>query len=194
VDVGVFGRVWSAQTLWHLGRADDASTRCRESLALAQRFAHPFTTTVTLAYAAVVHQHCADAETAGRLAAAAGAICEEHGFPYYGTWSSIVGGWAATMRGAPSAIGEMEQGIRRIREQGVRRCLPYYHGLLAEALLRHGRREEARRAIRRGRRIARTSGECWWNERLERLAHRLERDGAGDGRAPADGDPSTSRA
>jgi DNA-binding winged helix-turn-helix (wHTH) protein/tetratricopeptide (TPR) repeat protein len=149
-DLGLFARIWATHSLWYDGYPDQARTRAAEALNLARELSHPFSETMTLADAAMLHQFCHDLEEVRRLADATIAHATEHGFPYYLTWAQILRGWCRCLQEEDdSGIAEIRGGIDILQATaGVR--LPYYRGLLAEACARFGRTDEGLQAIADG--------------------------------------------
>ena len=147
VDLGLFSRSWSSHFLWQAGYSDQARAKAEEALELARELAHPFTQTITLAYAAMVNQFLRDVEEVDRLAAATTIHATEHGFKYYLAWSEVLRGWSRAARGAgEEGVAEIRSGIEAVQTMaGVR--LPYYRALLAEACGWAGEIDEALLAL-----------------------------------------------
>jgi adenylate cyclase len=169
MDIGIFARAWSTHLLWQEGYPDRARALAEQTIADADRVNHPFTQTVTLAYAAMLAQFRRDIEEVRRLAGSAIAHASEHGFPYYLAWSEILRGWSRAIGGArDDTIDEMRRAIDAVRTlAGLR--LPYYRGLLAEAFGRAGRTPEGLQEITTALSEARRTGECWWEPELLRI-------------------------
>ena len=176
-DQGVFLRSWWSHLLWQLGDAGRAIAMSDSSLQLARSFDHPFTYAIALSYAAILRQFLGNTSEASDLADEAVALCTEQGFAYYRTWAQIVRGWCLTQRGCiQEGAASMRDGIIALQSAGVRRALPYFNALLAEAHLRCSDTDEAERVIDAGLAVVRATGECWWESELWRLKSGIARD------------------
>ncbi|MGH8176360.1 MAG: hypothetical protein ACREV5_08880, partial [Steroidobacter sp.] len=169
-DQGVFLRCWWSHLLWQLGRPQQACAMSSDALQLARSFGHPFTHAIALSYAAILQQFLRHTDAAAALAAEAIELCTEHGFNYYGAWAQIIQGWCLTQRAStPAGVALISEGIIGLQSARVRRALPYFNALLAEAHLRRGELDQMGRAIDAGLAIVRDTGECWWEPELWRL-------------------------
>ena len=174
VDLGLFGRIWETHSLWHDGCADRARAKAEEALLLARTLSHPFSETITLAYAAMLQQFCRDVSEVSRLADATIAHATEQGFPYYLVWARILRGWCRCLNGDEIGIAEIRDGIEVLQTTaGVR--LPYYRGLLADACARFGRIDDGLEAIADGLKEIGRTGERGWEAELHRLRGELLR-------------------
>jgi predicted ATPase len=170
IDIGVIGRAWAAHPIWQLGHVDQARTHGHEAIALAEQLLHPYSQALSLAYGAVLYQFCHDVEKAYELANTTVELSSEHGFLYYLAWGRIVCGWASAMRTQESdGIELIRQGIDYLRETEVRRSMPYYWALLAEALNHVGQNDQGCRALEAAFEAQEVTGECWWEPELLRL-------------------------
>ena len=79
-DSGVNCGFLEALTLWVLGYPDQALQGMEETLALAQRLAHPFSLAQALHFSALLHQLRREPQAARAQAEAALALCTEQGF------------------------------------------------------------------------------------------------------------------
>ncbi|HEX5082150.1 MAG TPA: AAA family ATPase [Blastocatellia bacterium] len=174
-DLGLFSRSWATHFLWQKGYPDQARASAEETLNLARKLAHPFTQTITLAYAAMLNQLRRDVEETGRLAEATIAYSTEHGFSYYLAWAKALQGWTR------AALGDHERGLAGISggiealqsTAGAR--LPYYRALLAEAYGWAGRIDQALKALDDAFADVGKTGERWWEAELYRLRGELFR-------------------
>jgi DNA-binding winged helix-turn-helix (wHTH) protein/predicted ATPase len=168
-DLGLFSRSWATHFLWQKGYPDQARASAEETLNMARKLAHPFTQTITLAYAAMLNQFRRDVEEVGRLVEATIAYSTEHGFSYYLAWAEALQGWAR------AALGDHERGLVGIsggiealqRMAGAR--LPYYRALLAEAYGWAGRIDQALKALDDAFADVGKTEERWWEAELHRL-------------------------
>jgi len=170
VDLGVFCMVWSSHTLWHIGFSDQALTKSREAVRLAEEFAHPFSLALALDYTAIFHQFRREAEPAQQRAEAAINVCKEHKFSYYLGWAMIIKGWViAELGNCEDGINEIKQGLDILRDTGAKRSLPYYMSLLASVYVKDGRPEKGLQIISDAFEEANRIEEFWWKAELYRL-------------------------
>jgi DNA-binding winged helix-turn-helix (wHTH) protein/predicted ATPase len=168
-DLGLFSRIWATHFLWQTGYPDQARARGEETLNLAREIAHPFTQTITLAYAAMLNQFRRDVEEVSRLAEATVAHSTEHGFSYYLAWAEALQGWSR------AALGDHEEGLAEIRggiealQKTAGARLPYYRALLAEVYGWLGRIDDALKALADAFGDVRKTEERWWEAEIHRL-------------------------
>jgi predicted ATPase len=174
VDYGVLSLSFAGHVLWHLGRADQALARSRQSLGLAEDLGHPFSRAVALAYSAMLHQFSGSRDAVEEPAAAAIAICQEYGFPYYLAWGTILHGWAVAEGGqVEPGLAQMREGLAAIRATGCELRTPYYLSLLAQGCRRAGQADEALTLLQEALTSAEASGERWTDAELCRLKGEL---------------------
>ena len=132
MDVGIFARIWATHVMWYEGRPDRARARAEDTIQMSETRHHPFTHTITLAYAAMLGQFRRDVADVDRLTAAVVALATEHGFPDDRAWAEVLRAWSLAAQGAgEEAVDEMRRGIDTLGAiAGLR--LPYYRALLAE--------------------------------------------------------------
>jgi DNA-binding winged helix-turn-helix (wHTH) protein/predicted ATPase len=143
-DPGVCSRCFSGLSAWQRGALDLASERCEGALMLAERLAHPLTT--ALAYWALSYLGIFRREPEQALAWARKemAICDRHLLPLLRSQGEFQAGWALAQLGDGQAgIAQMERGVEGIRATGAWMGLPYFQGLLGEALAGAGQRDRA---------------------------------------------------
>ena len=173
VDLGIFTRIWATHLMWYEGHPDHARTRAEDTIRMSEACGHPFTHTITLAYAAMLGQFRRDVADVDRLAAAVVALATEHGFPYYRAWAGILRAWSLVEVGAgEAALDDMRRSIETLgATAGLR--LPYYRALLAETCGRLGRIDEALEVVSAAFDDGRKSGERWWDGELHRIRGEL---------------------
>jgi adenylate cyclase len=174
VDLGLFARIWATHASWQEGYPDRARAEAAETLSLAGELAHPFSVTLTLAYAAMLHQFCRDVAEATRLAEATIAHATEHGFSYYLAWGQILRGWCLAMDGDAAGLAGITRGIGILQATAGLR-LPYYRGLLADASARFGLIDDGLQAVAEGLAETGRTGERWFEAELHRLRGELLR-------------------
>ena len=99
VDYGVLNLAHLAHVLWVLGYPDQALTRSRAALTLAQEIAHPVTTALVWGWNTMLHQCLHGVRTVQQQAEAAIALCNEQGFSAYLAGAINWRGWALAMQG-----------------------------------------------------------------------------------------------
>lgn len=191
-DPAVMCKAYGAAALWLLGYPDQARWQSNEAVRMSRDLS-PTSQAVALHFAAVVHQLRREPVRARECAEASGSISAEHGLLFWLAGSSVLIGWALVEEGAAEQGTErLRQGLREWRATGSGTYQTYYLGLLAEALRRHGRAEEALRALDEALDLAGQTGEGMYEAELHRLRGETllsavsERDAAGVERAAED--------
>ncbi|HEY7496384.1 MAG TPA: AAA family ATPase, partial [Candidatus Tectomicrobia bacterium] len=148
MDHGVTCLSVLAGTLWQLGYPEQALTKNREALTLAQESSHTFSLGLALQYCALVHQSRRDAQHAQEIAEATIQLAREHGFVQWIAGGMCMRGWALAEQGS------IEEGIEQLRQgmatwQTVGTELGQTHMLfrLAEAYGKGGQAEEGLRLL-----------------------------------------------
>jgi DNA-binding winged helix-turn-helix (wHTH) protein/predicted ATPase len=143
-DPGVCSRCFAGLSAWHRGALDRADERCNAALELAERLAHPLTTALaywSLAYLGIFRR---EPEAALAWAGKEMAICDQYLLPLLRSQGEFQAGWALVQLGdGPAGIAQMERGVEGIRATGAWMGLPYFQGLLGEALAGLGQLDRA---------------------------------------------------
>ncbi len=175
IDIGVFAHVWHTHVTWLLGYADHARADAEHAIRAAAQTDHPFTRTMTLAYASMLHQFLRDLPELDRLTCATIADASEHGFTYYLAWAEVLQGWSRVVQGGGEpAVADIRHGVE-VLETTARLRLPYYRSLLAEACGRIARVDDGLRAVDEGFEDIRKTEERWWEAELHRTRGELLR-------------------
>jgi predicted ATPase len=173
-DLGVYCRSLSALTLWCLGYPAQALARSQEALTLAQQVAPPFCLSVALGVAAEFHQFRREEDAAQACAEACIRLATEQGFTQSMVMSSILRGWALARQGqGEEGIAHMRQGLAAYQAMGVKRGLPSFLALLAEAYGNVGRAEAGLRVLTEALALVDSTGERWYESELYRLKGEL---------------------
>jgi adenylate cyclase len=148
VEHGVVCLSVLALTLWQLGYPEQALTKNREALTLAQESSHTFSLGLALNYCALVHQARREAQHVRESAEATIRLAREHGFVQWLAGGMVMRGWALAEQGS------IEEGIEQIRQgmatwQTVGTELGQTHMLfrLAEVYGKSGQTEEGLRLL-----------------------------------------------
>jgi class 3 adenylate cyclase/predicted ATPase len=138
-DPGVCCRAFSAQMLCMRGQSDQAITRSRDAVALAERDSHPVTMAQAQLSFSVVHLMRREPAEALRWAKKAIAVCTEFVMPLLLGQARVYLGWAL------AGLGQMDEGTRQMRggiagiaETGADMGMAYYLCVLARNCGEHG--------------------------------------------------------
>ena len=180
-DLGVFAHAWYSHALWLLGEEDAALTHAEQGVAMAYRKEHPYSQTVALAYAGMLHQMRRDPDRVLECAEAVVALCERYGFAYYGDWCQILIGWVRGRERPAEGIEIIESALARLDEIRARARRGFYLSLLADTYGRAENRARATSIVDEAIAIALDRGDLWWlpalylqKSELEPLATRGE--------------------
>jgi len=166
-DPGVCACYNVAFAEWMLGYSEKALASIAESMALAERIAHPFTLCLALTMATFLHLNRREPERALHYLDRAEQLAGEQRLSLIHE-PGILRGAALIEQGAT------EEAVARIREAvtrwaGLGRYRTYGFAFLAEGLARQGDRTSALAALRKGLETARATGEHMWAAELHRL-------------------------
>jgi predicted ATPase/class 3 adenylate cyclase len=147
-DTGLGTLCFMVLLLWLFGYPEQALKKSQETLDMARTLAHPFSLACALVWTSWFHQLLRDERAAQEQADAAMRLSSEQGFSTWLAMAMMFHGWALVMQGqCTEGLTELEQALANTRAQGADTQLPHYFGLLAEAHLRAGRREDALSAL-----------------------------------------------
>jgi predicted ATPase len=159
--------------LWHLGYSDRALKVNREARELARSIEHPF----SLAYA---QHHTSWLYQLMRMPAETLLSDEqrhtsvEHGFPLFDATGAIYNAAGQLLQGnAERAFPTLENGLNAYRATGAGLALPYYLGLLGDALTQTGNGRDAKSALDEALAVVQTSGDRCHDAELHRLKGEL---------------------
>jgi predicted ATPase len=168
-DPGACAGYVGAQAEWLLGYPETALASVAESLALAERIAHPFTLSIALNLASLLYLNRREPERALRQLEAAEALAAEQRLSLM-LEPCMLRGVALLGQGAvDEAIARIHEGVTNWTRLGRTILLPYGLAFLAEGLARHGDRAGALDALRKGLDTALATGEHYWDAELHRL-------------------------
>ena len=128
-----------------MGDADGSARAAERSLELARQLGQPSSMALALHFSAMLHQLRGDAPGAEREARRAMELAEWEEFSFWHAGGRILCAWAAAMQGRDpeDSTAELRAGIDAWLATGSRTYHTYFLGLLADALLHHGRNAEA---------------------------------------------------
>lgn len=170
VDLGVFCQAWSTHSIWHLGYLDQSLQKSYAATALAKTLGHPFSLALAMAYAAMLFQFSRDSRLVQEWAGETIDFCTEHGVGYYGSWATILHGWAlAKQESLTEGIGQMQKGLAEFRGSNSGARLPYYLTLLAEAHGNAGQIQDGLKYLAEALDLAEKNNDAWYSAETHRL-------------------------
>jgi predicted ATPase len=172
-DFGVASLPYLANVLWVLGYPDQARTRSRAGLTLAQETAHPPTTALAWTFDTRLYRFLHDARTVQQRAEALITLCNEQGL-VVSPWGIIPQGWALAMQGqAEEGIKQIQQGIAALRVTGEELVRPYHLALLAEAYGKAGQGKEGLAVLAEALETVDRTGERFYEAEVYRIKGEL---------------------
>lgn len=173
-DPGVVHRCFYAWALWSLGYPDRAIKTAREGLAIAERLRHPETLCFAYFFTAWTHQLRRESEETLIYAKAAIELAGENGIAQWSAFGASLHGWALTEQGrTDEGISQMRQTLDVYRAIGSEISRPHFLGLLAEAMIKKGKTEEALNALTEALSGAQETGQRYYESELHHLKGRL---------------------
>jgi predicted ATPase len=176
-EPGVLSLAFASHTLWLRGYPDQALSRSRQALELAQDLSHPFSLAVAHCYAAMVHQFRREPRLVQQQAEAAMTLCTEQGFTYYLAWATLLRGWALTAQSAErdrgDALAQLRQGFADLLATGAGIREAYYRALLAETAWSGGHSDTGQQLLAEAFAAVQRTEERWWEAELYRLQGEL---------------------
>ena len=191
-DPGVACLAFGAVALWLTGDEREAVARSRDAVRLAREGSQPSTVALALHFAAMLHQFRGDPAAVRELAAEALAISVEHRFAFWQAGATVMLGWAAAASGANEAHGGkwrgaisdgpavLDRGSEAWHATGSLTYRTYSLTLLADALRRCGRPQEALAVLDKAERAMEETAERLCEPELHRLRGELLSDSRPD--------------
>lgn len=165
----VLSRAHLARMLLYLGYPDGSRQMMKEALAKAQLLRFPVGVANTLALAAYLEAYHHNLDKTLEFAAATARLAEEHGLPYYAAVALLTRGWAVAMHGHDEGIELIREGLGSSLAIGTKQQHGYFLALLAEALNKAGRVDEALEALKEGMDVTQQNNEPFYEAELYRL-------------------------
>jgi predicted ATPase/DNA-binding winged helix-turn-helix (wHTH) protein len=181
-DPGVATLAFGAVALMLMGRGEEALRASERSLELARRSLQPSSLALAMHFAAMLHQCRDDASATEQWSQSSVELASREGFSFWLAGGTVLRGWAWVARCAgrgkggimmaEAGVAEIRRGLDAWLRTGSRTYQTYYLGLLADALLRVGRPDEALTALDEAMAAARALPEGLYEAELHRLRAR----------------------
>jgi len=143
IDSGVVCLSVMAWTLWMLGYPEQALSRSREAITLAQKLSHAYSLGFALNYAVLLHIWRREVSLAQEQADAVMALANEYGFIHTLSVGMIRKGWALAMQGAVAeGTKQLHEGLTTLQETETELGIPQHLVLLAEVYRQGGQADE----------------------------------------------------
>lgn len=164
LDCGVWAQAALANVSW-FGSADGslAHRLAAQAVDQAQGLDHVPSLGIALMYQSFVHQYAGDVERTADACARLGELGRKHGLPAYAAYATIVHSWAS------ASLTQATQTIEHLRQLGCMLGQTYFHALMADVQLRHGRPGEALALCAQGLSLCDQLGERYYAPELLRL-------------------------
>jgi len=148
-EPGAASHIYLAQTLAVMGEREAAAGHVLAADSIVQETSHSHTTAYCGWYQALLLRWEGDASGVHAAALRGIALSQEQGFPIWQAGGDILAGWAGVELGhdAEAALAQLRAGIDWCRSSGTELYMPYCMSLLASALAKLGRLDEARAQI-----------------------------------------------
>jgi len=174
LNPGVAMPCFAAWALWFLGRTDEALLRMEESLSLARELSEPQGLAHAQLFASILHQFRGDDRMAQQLAESVIEVSHAHGLVLYGAMADVMKGWTLTEQGdEEDGIEQMREGLAALDATATALVRPHFLGLLAEALARLDRVNEAFALLDEATTMVSNTGEGYYEAELYRLKGEL---------------------
>lgn len=148
MDNGVHVLNHLALVQWMLGFPETSLQTAQRALDLARGMAHPVSMGLALHFTGHVHELRREWEAAGHLADELMALGARRDFPHFRAWGVTQRGAALMAQGEmKTGIADLRRGLAELRTARDEAWRPFYASLLAGALGKAGRTEEALAAL-----------------------------------------------
>lgn len=169
LDPGVYAYCDSGRALTVLGNSDQGRRRLEDAMALARRTGDPLTIAHTFHVAVYPHAFLSDYQKAHDLSDAGVAYCDEHGIALYRVWLAGTLGFARVHLGDADGLAVLREAIAGLRAARAEFGFSLYLGMLAEALFKLGRMDEAFAVVAEAFDVVRNKGDRLYEAELYRL-------------------------
>jgi len=161
-DLGVFAHAWYSHALWLRGDEAAALIHASNALALAERRDHPYSETLALAYAALLHQLRGDRDHLVECAERAVTYTGRYGIGYYGDWARVLLGWARGQDHPDEGVAAITAALAQMDGRRAQARRPYYLSLLADTQRLAGNRDAAATIVDTAIDMALQRSDVWW--------------------------------
>ncbi len=173
-DPKVVSECFAARALWAIGDSDAALERVERAVSLARDTSHAESLLIATHFNAHLHQLRGEPSATQARAETVIALADEYGLALWLSFGHMNRGWARLEQGeVEDGIAELRQGLATYAASGARLWRPYYLGLLAQALAKAGRVEEALDEIGTATALIQETGERWCAAELHRVTGEL---------------------
>jgi DNA-binding winged helix-turn-helix (wHTH) protein/predicted ATPase len=174
LNPGVAMPCFAAWSLWFLGRTGEALNRMDEAVALALELSEPHGLAHAKLFASILHQFLRDHRMVQQYAEAVSEVSQSHGMVLYSSMADFMKGWTLSEQGRePEGIERMREALAALEVTATALVRPHFLGLLAEALSRLGRFDEASALLDEATTIVDNNGERYYEAELYRLKGEL---------------------
>jgi tetratricopeptide (TPR) repeat protein len=161
-DLGVFAHAWYSHALWLRGDDAAAQSHASSAIALAEQREHPYSETLALAYAGLLHQLRGDRAHLIECAERAVEHCERYGIAYYGDWAHVLLGWARGQDHPDDGVAMITGALAQMDSRRASARRPYYLSLLADTQRLAGNRDAAAATVDAAIAMALERSDFWW--------------------------------
>ncbi|MCP3980635.1 MAG: AAA family ATPase [bacterium] len=169
-DPAIQCRAFRAMAFWVLGRSDEALRTIDLALERSRTTPHHFSTALALCWKTLIHQMRREIELARPAAEETIELCARQRYPLYLGLARVVRGWTLACDGiGVEAIEEIRDGMAQVASTGVGSGGAYLYAVLADALRRLGRQDEAIAMLDLALEISETKGQQFWDPELLRV-------------------------
>ncbi|WP_375773525.1 protein kinase [Archangium gephyra] len=158
------------------GQPEEARRYSRGALEMASHIGHAQTTAYVLTYVAMGSQYRNEPEPTLAWAEQLHALTNERSFWIWGSWATILEGWARAQLGQPrEGLALIARELASWKERGIRLGVPSCLAMLAEIHLKLGQLEEGLAAVHEARAEQNATGERTYEAELYRVEGELLR-------------------
>jgi predicted ATPase len=175
-DPKAMAECYAARAHWALGEPDRALARVERAVSFARELSHGETLVIATYFAAHIHQLRGEAAPTQERAETVIALADEYGLELWSAFGHIYRGWAVAEQGDPAkGIEELQRGLAAYEATGASLWKGYSLGLLAQALARAGRIEDARSTLAQALTLVQQTGEQACMMELRRIKGALSK-------------------
>ncbi len=173
-DPGTVCLVWEAHALFLLGYPDQALQKSRAAIALAQNLSHSFTLAEALLFEGWLRLFRREARAAQVAAERTITMAQEHEFPSYVAYGTLLRGWGLAESGEIQAgLLQMRQGLADARADKSENSVPGFLAYLADAYRKVGHIEDGMVLIAEAQALVEKTQERWQEAEIYRIKGEL---------------------